>query len=94
MTREYKIQDVQAFIKDYYGYEWRGFRILEDGKARTPRAWDFKGDYFSMVAILFKNNKRFVRLVEVSNVIFKIHGENNVLAHEKWQEALEQRHTI
>jgi len=88
MKREYKLKHIQDFIKEYYGYDWIDFKVIENKQERRPRMCDFKNSYFSAVVILFKDNKRCVRLLECSNVRFKIHGENNTFASERWQELL------
>ncbi|MBR6779199.1 MAG: hypothetical protein IKM43_03550 [Clostridia bacterium] len=89
MKRDYKLRHVQKFIKAHYGYDWTGFRVLENQKERTPRAWDFKNSCFSAVVVLYKNTKRYVRLLECSNVRFKIHGEDNLTAGVEWLKFLD-----
>ena len=84
MKRDYKLRHVQKFIKLHYGYDWIDFKVIENKQERRPRMCDFKNSYFSAVVILFKDNKRCVRLLECSNARLKIHGENNVTPGVEW----------
>ena len=89
MKRDYKLRHVQKFIKLHYGYDWRDFKVIENKQERRPRMCDFKNSYFSAVVILFKDNKRCVRLLECGNVRFKIHGEDNLAAGVEWLKFLD-----
>lgn len=91
MIRKYSLKQVKDFIKEYYGYEWRDYKVLDTGEDRTPRQSDFRDSRFEVVAVLYKDGKRLPRIIGVTNSMFYILGENNDFSPTEWQKFLKHQ---
>ena len=67
--------------------------MLEDGRERRVLKRDLTEEYLSVVAVVYKNNKRLLRLLVVTNTQFKMHGENNQGKLELWQNYINKEET-
>ena len=79
IKRNYKLQDIKDFLKEYYNLDWRHFYVLDNGKTRSIRLHDFKQDRLFVGAIVYKGEKaRKIRFIDVTNYSFDVHGEKNL----------------
>jgi len=92
--RGYNISQVRQFIEENYILNWKQFKVLEQGRERCVLNKDIEGDCLSVVAVVYKGDKRLLRLLVVTNDSFKMHGENNKGKPELWQEFIVNTKTL
>jgi len=88
----YTLQDVKDYLYENYELDWKNFKVLDGETMRGVRQKDFKIDYLSMVAVVYKQGKRVEPItIRVSDKFISV-GEFGV-DYNNWQEFLSKRNS-
>lgn len=95
--RKYKIKDVYDYLLEAYNFEWRKCVVLEDGKERGVRSYDFGGytgkyeDKLSVVIIVYSQGKRQPAWLIVTNESLGLGAKEKPTI--EWKDFLAQRYS-
>lgn len=99
--RNYKLQDVYDYLKEYYNLDWKQFHINDNNQDRSIRKGDFDGNWctnLSIVAVVYKGSTRILIWLNVSNQDLSILGSSSPILKEisqprvTWQDFLAKRY--
>ncbi len=92
MARRYKLQDVYDYILEYYNLEWKDFKIHDNGRVRSVRISDYRGDKLKVTAILTKGLSRSIVILQVDNENLILNGVKQ--SKVKWSDYLNTKHQL
>ena len=98
--RNYKLQDVYDYLKEYYNLDWKLCQIISLNDQHGVRQWNFDGKEgieLCVIAIVYMGEKQKHIRLRVTNDEFEIYEINSHLHYYKspkvqWKDYLAQRH--
>ena len=91
MERRYTLQDVNDYLVENYGLDWKGYKISNDDKRRAVTVGDFDGDYFYEFAVVCQGKAKKLVTLNITNDKLIVGGHK--APELAWKDFLDERYS-
>ena len=90
--RVYSLKDVNEFLNEHYGLDWKDYEIIQGLQAVAVSSRDFRKTSLWVVAVLYRDGEQEFHWMAVSNRYFSVYGELNRGKARLWKNFLAKRY--
>ena len=92
--KKYKLQDIKDYILNYYGANWKNFKVYTNFEERDIEESDFDEDFLDITIVVTQNGEQKHAWLTVNNECLRVRGINPKQKRNwfTWKEFLDKRY--